>query len=93
MVSKEFDIVIFGATSFAGQILCEYLLNEYVEPDLSWAMAGRSQSKLRALKTALGEKAEIVPLFIADSFDEVALINLCNRTNVVVSTVGPCSLW
>ncbi len=93
MVSKEFDIVIFGATSFAGQILCEYLLNEYVEPDLNWAMAGRSQSKLRALKTALGEKAEIVPLFIADSFDEVALINLCNGANVVVSTVGPYSLY
>ena len=60
MQSKEFDIVIFGATSFVGQIVCEYLSNEVSESDLNWAMAGRSQSKLRALKSKLGIKAASV---------------------------------
>ena len=50
MANKEFDIVVFGATSFAGKIMCEYLVGEHLEPNLSWAMAARSESKLQALK-------------------------------------------
>ena len=93
MSTKEFDLVVFGATSFVGQLVCDYLLNETIDADLNWAMAGRSQSKLRKIKNDLGEKAASLPLFIADSFDEAALKNLCERTNLIVSTVGPYALY
>ena len=93
MSDKEFDIVIFGATSFVGQILCRYLISENTEPDLKWAISGRSQLKLRELKSSLGEAAQAVPIFIADSFDEVALSNLCSRTELIISTVGPYALY
>ena len=93
MNTKEFDLVIFGATSFVGQLVCDYLLNEATDANLNWAMAGRSQSKLRKIKSDLGEKAARLPLFIADSFDETALKNLCERTNLIVSTVGPYALY
>ena len=93
MSTKEFDLVIFGATSFVGQLVCDYLLNEAIGAHLNWAMAGRSQSKLRKIKNELGEKAASLPLFIADSLDEIALKNLCQRTNLIVSTVGPYALY
>ena len=93
MRTKEFDLVIFGATSFVGQLVCDYLLNEAIGAHLNWAMAGRSQSKLRKIKNELGEKAASLPLFIADSLDEIALKNLCQRTNLIVSTVGPYALY
>ena len=27
MVNKEFDIIVYGATGFTGQLICEYLNN------------------------------------------------------------------
>lgn len=46
-----YDIVVFGATSFVGQILTGYLLESYgIGKDVRWAIAGRSESKLATLK-------------------------------------------
>ena len=77
--TKEFEIVVFGATSFVGKILCNYLCNEYREPNLRWAMAARSSAKLNELKTELGENAKAVPLIVADSADAESLAQLCDR--------------
>lgn len=93
MTNREFDIVVFGATSFVGQILCNYLVNEYTEPNLSWAMAARSKSKLQTLQQQLGSRAESIPLIVADSFDEASLGQLCQKASVVISTVGPYALY
>ncbi|MFT5843222.1 MAG: short subunit dehydrogenase-like uncharacterized protein, partial [Pseudohongiellaceae bacterium] len=93
MINKEFDIVIFGATSFVGKILCHYLVNEYTEPNLTWAMAARSETKLKELKASLGENAAAIPLIIADSADELALQTMCGKTELVISTVGPYALY
>ncbi len=93
MKNREFELVIFGATSFVGKILCNYLVNEHTEPNLRWAMAARSETKLTELKASLGSNAEAVPLIVADSFDEQALESLCERTELVISTVGPYALY
>lgn len=93
MAKKKFDIVIFGAASFVGKILCEYLVNEHREANLSWAMAGRSQSKLDDLKKLLGEKSEPIPCLIADSNDEESLQAMCSSSAVIISTVGPYALY
>ena len=55
--NKEFDLILFGSTSFVGKILSEYLVGEHIESNLSWAMAARSRSKLNALREDLGPKA------------------------------------
>lgn len=91
--NKEFDLIIFGATSFVGQILCDYLVNEYTEANLTWAMAARSESKLTELKTKLGEKASLIPSLLADSADESSLQMLCSKASVIISTVGPYALY
>jgi len=90
----QFDLIIFGATSFVGEILCQYLVKEYgVDGDVKWAAAGRSQTKLNALKRDLGTKAKNLKLLSADAADEEALRLLCNQTKVIISTVGPYALY
>ena len=85
---------MFGATSFVGQILCRYLIEQSDSGErLGWAMAGRSAAKLEALRNSLGASAAKVPLIVADAADEAALGKLCASTRVVISTVGPYALY
>ncbi len=93
MSNKEFDIILFGATSFVGKILCDYLVNEHHEPDLNWAMAARSQRKLDELKASLGDAAESIPTLVADSSSEADMRGLCDQAALIISTVGPYALY
>jgi len=90
---QRFDVVVFGATSFVGRLLCEYLLGHYgSEGALRWAMAGRSAGRLEALRRDLGASASALPCLVADAADDASLRALCDRASVVVSTVGPYAL-
>jgi len=91
---REFDIIVQGATGFTGTLVAEYLLRQYgADGDLSWALAGRSEEKLRKVREGLGSAAGDVNLIVADSFDKTALQSLCERTHVVLTTVGPYALY
>ena len=93
MSNPSFDIVVFGATSFVGQILSQYLFDQCGASSIRWAMAGRSQSKLEQVRSQLGGEASAIPLIIADAADDEALVDLCKQTKVVISTVGPYDLY
>ncbi len=89
-----FDVVVFGATSFVGKLLCRYLVGRYgAAGGLKWAAAARSRAKLEALRAELGPTASALELIVADAADEVALRAMCARTRVVISTVGPYALY
>lgn len=91
---NNYDLIVFGATSFVGQILTSYLAKNYgVGGDVKWAIAGRSESKLNDLKSTLGADSANLPVLIADASDETALIAMCEQTKVVISTVGPYALF
>ncbi len=92
MDSSQHDLIVFGATSFVGRILCRYLA-EHGDDGLNWAAAGRSDEKLQALKAELGPAGSALPTVVADAADEASLRALCARTRVVVSTVGPYALY
>ena len=88
------DAIVFGATSFVGQILCRYLLENYgVGRDLKWAMAGRSIEKLETVRANLGEAAESLYIIAVDAADEEGQRGMCDQASVVVSTVGPYALY
>ena len=92
--SPKFDIIIFGATSFVGQILTRYMLNQFaVGGELKWAIAGRSQNKLSELKLSLGTAGEALDTLVADAADEDSLHSMCLSTRVIISTVGPYALY
>ncbi|HKV17823.1 MAG TPA: saccharopine dehydrogenase NADP-binding domain-containing protein [Mycobacterium sp.] len=85
--SREFDIVLYGATGFAGKLTAEYLAKAGGEARI--ALAGRSPDKLLAVRETLGETAQSWPLITADASQPSTLNAMAARTQVVVTTVGP----
>lgn len=88
----NYDIVIWGATSFVGQLVAERLLNTYgKDQGVSIAFAGRSKDKLEQLKRSL--HSPDVPILVGDAKDETFIAGLVASTKVVISTVGPYALY
>ncbi|MFQ3172483.1 MAG: short subunit dehydrogenase-like uncharacterized protein [Oleispira sp.] len=93
-MNPQFDVIVFGATSFVGQILVQYLTDNFNQPNketLNWAIAGRSQTKLDKVKTQV--KQPELTTIIADAQDEAAITTMCTQAKVIISTVGPYALF
>ena len=92
---KEFDVVFLGATGFTGQLVIEYVFNNYgVGGELKWAIAGRNQSKLESIAHKVAaEDADQIPLIVTDTTDETSVTELVQRTKVVCTTVGPYAMY
>ena len=90
-MTKEFDIVIHGATGFTGRLVIEYLLTLPAN-GLRWAMGGRSAEKLAVVRDELGAPSD-TPLVVTDSADPASLQALMARTRLVLTTVGPYQLY
>ena len=94
MNDRTFDVVVMGASGFTGALVAEYLLRQYgVGNDLNWAIAGRNEQKLNALRGGLGEGAADLPILVCDSSDDDGLRSLAESTRVVLTTVGPYALY
>ena len=89
---KKLDLVIWGATGFTGQLVCEYIARSYECKDLNWTIAGRDEKKLSKLKNRLNIENSIL---IGNSNDISSLEKICGVTKVICSTVGPyaCLLY
>ncbi|MHC4390941.1 MAG: saccharopine dehydrogenase family protein [Planctomycetota bacterium] len=88
---REFEVVVFGATSFVGQILCRYLHRRFpASDDLRWAIAGRNPAKLDAINQELGTS---LTTLVSDAQDSAALESMATRTRVVCTTVGPYAFY
>jgi short subunit dehydrogenase-like uncharacterized protein len=91
--SNKFDIIVYGATGFTGQLVAEYLAAHYTGKDApKWAMAGRSQEKLAAVRDAIAAPADTA-LIVADASDPASLNAMVEQTGSVISTVGPYQLY
>ncbi len=93
MSDRQFDLVVFGATSFVGRILTRRLV-ERLGPDgttdgVRWAIAARNAEKLAGIAD---ESGAAVPQILADAADANAMRSLAASTRVVASTVGPYAL-
>jgi short subunit dehydrogenase-like uncharacterized protein len=94
MSDTEFDIIVYGATGYTGRLVAEYLDQHYGSRGDApkWAMAGRSQEKLEAVRDEIGAPAD-TPLVVANADDPSDLEAMCARTKVVLTTVGPYQLY
>jgi short subunit dehydrogenase-like uncharacterized protein len=91
--SKQFDIVVYGATGFTGRLVAEYLAAQYKnDKQLRWAMAGRSLDKLKSVREAIGAAAD-TPLIVADAADPASLKAMVEQAGSVISTVGPYQFY
>ncbi|HET8977615.1 MAG TPA: saccharopine dehydrogenase NADP-binding domain-containing protein [Solirubrobacteraceae bacterium] len=83
---REHDVVLFGATGFTGGLTAEYLAGAAGRDGTRWALAGRSQSRLEAVRDRLGVD---VPLLVADVGDAASVRRVAESARVVITTVGP----
>lgn len=101
---RSYAVVLYGATSFVGQITAHYLAQFLADKDnkygpdsepVTWAIAGRDQDKLEKLQAELSAaqkdgKAEVkVDIIVANSNDDTSLDEMTKQAQVVISTVGP----
>ncbi|MER7985979.1 saccharopine dehydrogenase NADP-binding domain-containing protein [Streptomyces noursei] len=88
---RDHDLVLYGATGFAGALTAEYLARHAPE-GCRWALAGRSTAKLERLRdqlAAVNPHCADLPLLRADSADPGSLRALAAATRVLATTVGP----
>jgi short subunit dehydrogenase-like uncharacterized protein len=91
--SPKFDIVVYGASGFTGQLIAEYLATHYRgDRELKWAMAGRNLDKLASVRDAIGAPADTA-LIAADAGDPASLNAMLDQTRSVVTAVGPYLLY
>ena len=91
MTSREFDIVVYGATGLVGKLTADYLA--HAGGDARIALAGRSPERLEAVRATLPESARSWPIITADASSPASLDAMAARTRVVVTTVGPYSRY
>src|SRR5215470_19586599 len=85
---RELDVVVFGATGFAGRLVAGYLAGHAPE-GVRIGLAGRSAQRLAEVRARLGAAASSWPLLVADSADPGSLAALARAARVVATTVGP----
>src|SRR3546814_926128 len=87
VATREFDIIVYGATGFTGRLVAEYLAQHYKgrKDAPKWAMAGRSLDKLAEVRDVIGAPQD-TPLVVADASDPASLDAMAQSTAVVLTT-------
>jgi short subunit dehydrogenase-like uncharacterized protein len=95
MADRDHELVLFGATGFTGELTAEYLLRN-APSGMRWALAARNLQKLEAVRRRLARidpAAADLPLLQADVSDAASIEALAQTTKVVITTVGPYTLY
>jgi short subunit dehydrogenase-like uncharacterized protein len=88
---RPYDVVLFGATGFTGGLTAQYLA-AHLPAGARWALAGRNQAKLEAVRERVrsaDSPARDPELLHADVADAESLRAVATAARVVASTVGP----
>ena len=83
-MERKYKVLVFGATGFTGKLCAKYLKENY--PDLSWAIAGRNEDKLKQVKMELDLDCDML---IADANNYEELSDIAKTTKVLLTTAGP----
>ncbi|MDQ0691219.1 trans-acting enoyl reductase family protein [Arthrobacter sp. W4I7] len=86
--SREHDLVLYGATGFVGRLIAGYVA-EHAPAGMRVGLAGRSRSRLEAVRSQLPVAAHEWALIEADSEDADSIAALAAGTRVLFTTVGP----
>lgn len=91
-MQRKYDLVLFGATGFTGQIIAPYLSEHAGKEGITWAISGRDVSKLQTLHDSLhGSKPGII---VADINDPISLRQFGGFSySILLNTVGPFNLY
>jgi len=85
--SKQFDLVVFGATGDAGRAIALYLA-KHAPSSCRWAIAGRNANKLHRVMKSLGESPRC-KMLLASCDDMNSMTAMARDTRLVLSAAGP----
>ncbi|SPO01015.1 uncharacterized protein DNG_03763 [Cephalotrichum gorgonifer] len=87
---RQYDLVVWGATGYTGKRVAQHIAAHF-PTDLKWALAGRTEPKLRALLKQCAEAApdRRQPDIQVCNLDRDELAALAKTTRVLISCVGP----
>lgn len=88
--SRDYDITLVGATGFAGSLIAEYLARHKAAAGLRIALAGRSKSRLEALRATLPGSFDLEQI---DLLEQASVDTLVQKTRVVIAAAGPYSRY
>ncbi|WP_314214940.1 saccharopine dehydrogenase NADP-binding domain-containing protein [Pseudarthrobacter equi] len=86
--SRKHDLVLYGATGFVGRLIAAYIA-EHAPAGVRVGLAGRSTSRLEAVRRQLPAAAHGWALIEADSADADSIAAMAATTRVLFTTVGP----
>ncbi|KAM0564242.1 hypothetical protein ACHAPJ_000452 [Fusarium lateritium] len=84
----KIDIVLLGATGYTGRLCAAYMAQALPE-DVSWAIAGRSESKLQDLHKELKLEESKCNVCALDFNSDTAITELVQKARVIINTIGP----
>jgi len=87
VTEREFDVVLFGATSLTGRRVAAYLAERAEQTGLSWAAAARDREKIVRVLDEDGVEAPAT--IVADVGDPASLRSMAERGSAIVNLVGP----
>ncbi|TRY73723.1 hypothetical protein TCAL_05842 [Tigriopus californicus] len=91
----KFDIIIFGASGYTGQFVVEYLARALAQDGakLTWAISGRSESKLKTVLEAASKTTGLdlhsIPVVVCDVKEASSLAQMAAQARLVLNCVGP----
>ncbi|KAL5351373.1 hypothetical protein ACLOAV_003230 [Pseudogymnoascus australis] len=94
MSTRQYDIVLWGATGHTGGWTAKHIARSY-PTDVKWAIAGRSESKLKAIAESCAKinPDRVQPSIEICNLDEAELADLARKTTVLIATVGPFCVY
>ena len=88
--ARQYECILFGATGYTGKYTAEHITTS-LPTDFKWAVAGRSEGKLKQLvndlQTLNADRTQ--PEIEVAQLEKDDLISLAKKTKVLISTVGP----
>lgn len=93
---RTYDMVVLGATGFTGRLAVLHLAQTY-GTSVRWAVAGRSEQKLKAVLKEVGEQTGVdlssIDIIVVDTSVPATMPNLVRDARCVATTVGPYALY
>ena len=85
-----YECIVFGATGYTGKYTAQHITS-HLPTDFKWAVAGRSESKLKHLVDELKplNADRLQPGVEVAQLEKDDLVNLAKKTKVLITTVGP----
>lgn len=91
-MNKKYDIVVFGATGFTGELTAHYLAKKMQSKQFTMAIAGRDADKLNRLKqsmVSIHPSCNEIGIILADVNDYQSLLKMALDSRILITTVGP----